>query len=70
MRNDDGYNGIIMGIFILIIVAVGAVGFLMISNEFNIQYTLITTPLTKVNLNLNNNILKNLKKRYQEFYKN
>lgn len=55
MRNDDGYSGVVMGVFILVIIAVGAVGFIMISNEYNIQYNnVISDPLNNTGIMVNN----------------
>ena len=55
MKNDNGYSGVVMGVFILVIVVVGAVSFLMISNEFNIQYdNVIKDPTNNTGIMVNN----------------
>jgi len=55
MKNDSGYSGVVMGVFILVIVIVGAISFLMITNEFNIQYgNAIKDPTNNSGILLNN----------------
>jgi hypothetical protein len=55
MRNDNGYSGVVMGVFILIIVAVGAMSFLMITEQFNIQYdNVINDPINNTGIMVNN----------------
>jgi hypothetical protein len=51
MRNDSGANSVIMGVFILIIIAVGAVGFVMISSQFNSQLNdVIADPINNTGI--------------------
>jgi hypothetical protein len=55
MRNENGYSGVVMGVFILVCVVVGIVGFFMITNEFNIQYgNAIKDPVNNTGILLNN----------------
>lgn len=54
-NNDDGISGIIAGIMIFVIVVIGAMGFLMITDAFHTQYQeAANDPINSTGIFLNN----------------
>ena len=55
IENDMAASGVVAGIMIFVIVAVGSLGFLMISDAFNTQYNgAIQDPVNSTGIMLNN----------------
>jgi len=54
-NNDEGISGVIAGIMIFIIVVIGAMGFLMITDAFHTQYQeAANDPINSTGIYLNN----------------
>jgi hypothetical protein len=53
--NENGASGVVAGVMIFVIIVVGALGFLMITDAFETQYTSASAdPLNSTGIYLNN----------------